>query len=666
MSFYLDDYPEEGQTDLCPHCGGRDFYSDPVSGTLTCSSCYTQSQSQHEEIDIDEGLGLAAMSGKRTKTVKVQGSNGGKGGKVARDLRDYDSSRKLPDVESCCLAFQWLLSDASKHVVKLSGMNEQHANKHPDHYQDEPSPSVLELTVKRIWFDYLNTWTQSAQYYSKKYPEMRVSFRDLFLSDTRRSVLVRHLSVTIGKRVEEEMIQKMQTKMQSKDGARIHDHMSTSSADDTGNAIIDRADSASKNRKLIISVPKLCSQVLNSHQTQDRHRLSNGCYEIDPFAAAIQIQPSLTLLLSIIQLALIHLKTGYAAYHLTSWVTNGSLPHALNGYALLPANLKDRVIMVKKFFVRSFVPPADTVDDLAFLLAASIEWLGDAVLDVKEPTIFGKHGSKRKRKSMGKPQKKQLVSVYNVPLLAARIVRDLGFRQKVIDNALALMGLRPNYSTKEKKPNSIAIISLRVASPSNLYTPLHVAAVIVVACKLCQGWENWIIEITHSSENSQCIPWNNAQLQLLGNGTALDKYIDFLQDTALNESNSNNDVSQYFQKVNGIMISQYANKHVPLKHNHPSVTPNTSIAGAPNPIEQPKGQSLSTYSANKKRHYMIHQKQKKGTEVTSESLHPSYRRLIEYICYTIEETKPAKLHNLVLDLEAELKRVKRSRTSSYI
>jgi hypothetical protein len=660
MSFYLEDYPDEDQTELCPHCGGRDFYSDPISGTLTCSSCYTQSQSQHEEIDIDEGLGLAAMSGKRTKTAAVKGINGGKGGKAARDLRDYDSSRQLPDVESCCLAFQWLLSDASKYVVKLSGMNEQHANKYPDHYQEELSPSILELTVKQIWFAYLHKWTKSAQCYSKRYPEMRVSFRDLFLSDTRRSVIVRHLSVTIGKRIEKEMIQDMQMKLQSKDGEKIHDQMSTSSSEDTDKAIIARADtSASKNRKPIISVPQLCSQVLSSQRTRDRHRLPNGCYEIDPFTAAIQIQPSLTLLLSILQLALIHLKTGHVAYHLTSWVANGYLPHALNGYALLPADMKDRVVMVKKFFVRSFVPPADAVDDLAFLLAASIGWLGDAILEVKETPIARKRGSERKRKLRSKPQTKQLVSVYNVPLLAGRMVQDLGFNQKVVDNALALMGLQPKSSTKEKKPNSNATISLKVASPSNLYTPLHVAAVLVVACKLCQGWEDWIISI-HSSENSQCIPWNNSQLQQLGNGTALDKYIDFLQDTALNELNSSCDVSQFFQRMNDNMESQSENKRVPLKTNLPSVTPNTALAGVPNPTEQPKDQ-MNTSFTQKTRYYIAHKKQKKKAgKTTSASLHSSYRRLIEYICYTIEETKPAKLHNLVLDLEAELKRIKRS------
>jgi hypothetical protein len=36
------------------------------------------------------------------------------------------------------------------------------------------------------------------------------------------------------------------------------------------------------------------------------------------------------------------------------WVSNGQLPHALNGYALMPSRLKEKVEMVKPFFTRSY------------------------------------------------------------------------------------------------------------------------------------------------------------------------------------------------------------------------------------------------------------------------------------------------------------------------
>ena len=62
-----------------------------------------------------------------------------------------------------------------------------------------------------------------------------------------------------------------------------------------------------------------------------------------PHHAVLSIQPSLTLLLSILQLACNHLQTGIASHHITHWVSNGQLPHGINGYRLLPKKLQDGV-----------------------------------------------------------------------------------------------------------------------------------------------------------------------------------------------------------------------------------------------------------------------------------------------------------------------------------
>lgn len=597
------------------------------------------------------------MSGKRTKTAPVKGGNG-KAGKVARDLSEYDSSRNLPDVESCCLAFQWLLLDASKSVVKLSGMNEKrasgYAHEYADQYQDDQNHSILELTVKRIWFAYLHTWTKAGQHYSKIYPEMRVSFRDLFLSETRRALIARHLSVTVGKRIEEEMIHEMQIKLRNGDQTSADSGDPAKSKGATRKSNKTRGSNSSKTaaaHKPIISIPKLCSQVFKSQRTRDRHRLLNGCYQIDQYQAVLQIQPSLTLLLSILQLALIHLKTGHAAYHLTSWAANGSLSHALNGYTLLPSGLQERVAMAKKFFISSFVPPADTVDDLTFLLAASIGWLDEAIPKVLDPP------SRRKRKTKtDTPEPNKLISVYNVPMLAARMAQDLGLDQKVLDNALSLMGLpsqnendQRDSNSKEKTPKSNAITSLNEASPELLYTPLHVAAVLVVACKLCPGWEHWII---HFSGNAKFVPWNDSQLKLLMNGTALDHYIDFLKGTALNELDSSSTVSHFFRTLNENMTQEsQTTQGAMASMEHPSVLQNPLLLTGE--ISPSANNNHSNQSFPSKAQCIRSKKRRKGADriETSESLHPSYRRLIEYICYTLEETNPAKLHQLVFDLE---------------
>ena len=155
-------------------------------------------------------MGLSAR-GRRSKKI---GSKG-KVGREGRPAKAYDRSKRLPGVESCCLAFQWLLWDAAKHVSKLSGLHEVTTlteEAFTSHYGNdgENEPDPLELTVKKIWFTYLQNWTEATRLYSSKHPELRVSFRDLFLEDIRKSHLMREISVTVGKQVEEEMISKFQ------------------------------------------------------------------------------------------------------------------------------------------------------------------------------------------------------------------------------------------------------------------------------------------------------------------------------------------------------------------------------------------------------------------------------------------------------------------------
>ena len=668
MSFYLDDYPEDDTpNEICPHCAGRDFYTDPITGTLTCSSCYTQSQSQKEEIDIEDGIGLAALSGgKRTKTSSGLRTGGGRG-RSARDLHEFDCSKNLPDAESCCLAFQWLLLDASKTVAKLIGLSERKAHSdYIDLEDDGNSQSALETTVKQIWFAYLRTWTEAAAVYSERYPEMRVSFRDLFLEQTRRTVIMRHLNVTIGRRVEEEMIQEMQEKMRdggysAESDEKSLDSTTSNEANQSSNSEQTNNDDAAigtqhrkRKRRAILDIPKLCTQVFSkkSHQI---HRHPNGCYTIDPHQAVLRIQPSLRLLLSILQLALMHLQTGVAPYHLTTWTANGLLPHALNGFALLPQKLRERVVVVKKFFVRSYVPPAGMVDDLAFLLAASIGWYGGVGcageerqnkdnVDVSAPIdpsnrmsnkqkeyrlIDAKHDASTLELDNSCDRSTIKISIYNVPLLTARMVQDLGFRQHVLDTALALMGLKQERSNKRDLP-------LVIASPDKLFTPLHVASVIVVACKSCRGWETWIINSLQFKSSDSFVPWNDTELEVLGNGPTLDHYTNFLESTALNGTECSSEVSQFFDSFGKDLASRKETNDDELKPKNlisATVKPNSVLAGVSTPNE-PDHSNTQPYS--------------------------SYSNLIQYVCYTIEETNPVNLHRLVCVLENELLRTNNS------
>jgi hypothetical protein len=252
------------------------------------------------------------------------------------------------------------------------------------------------------------------------------------------------------------------------------------------------------------------------------------------------------------------------------------------------------------------------------------------------------------------------------------MVQDLGFGQEVLDNALVLMGLQTKKSADAKCDNgeldstiNQALHSLSSASPHKLYTPLHVASVLVVACKLCRGWETWKISNLHSdaSNRVEFVPWNDAQLHLVGNGPTLDYYVDFLENTALNGLECSSDVKQFFETLEGDLTSLRASNQngimseakrssIDLK-----VKPNHILSGVPNPSESCH-RYLSGYSdyAIETRQDGIYKRRRKTGEnlYFQETSHPGYLRLIEYVCYILEETNPSKLHKLVTHLENEL------------
>ena len=701
---------------ICPNCSSADFYSDPITGALICSSCYTQSQTAtQEELEYEDSIGLAA-TGRDAKRIYTHGRVGSNLRDRKRPLSDYDRSKALPDVEDCCLAFQWLLWDASKCVAKLAGIHDEEPRDscYDDDEEEEARPiSMMERTVERIWFAYLKAWMDATAEYAKRYPEMRVSFRDLFLDDQRKRCVMRHLSVTVGRKVEEEMIQEIIMKMKN-GGEKSHEDdekddnsipstecVSASIHGDSGDRKrnIDDADDADdasnkptpkmkkRKRQLFLTVAQLRKNGLQAKMK--RH--PNGLFICPKYHAAIKIAPSMTLLLAILQLALMHLKSGVAPHHLTAWVASGQLPHALNGYTLLPSRLKEKLDLVRPFFLRSFVPPAEMVANLTCMLAAACSWYGGDV-PLEKPRM----GRPRKNPTLEVEGAPHVTSLYNIPLLAARMILDFGFDRAVSENTMALIGVKNSLhcgtadalgnddenecdsksskasdrSTKIGNDPTLSPAPLKCALPERLYSPLHVAAVIVIACKLCPGWETW--EITNlnaagnsATQNRAFVPWNESQLQLLGTGPTLNHYVEFLQDTAFSSlvpTKKGTTVAQFFQSFERELNDQssFNNEDSVFTKSighavKAAVMPNTILSGAtnpnePNPTSHP-AEHDQYLAANNLGRYISYLNDESCAQ---QFFHPHYCRLLEYICYIIEETDTMKLHNIVEEFEKEL------------
>jgi len=353
---------------VCPNCAGLSFYTDPTTLQLTCNSCYTQLlTSTNEELDATDGLGIAAQFGNKhlSRTSNVGGSGSSSRGSSSRPKRpliEYDSSKTLPSVEACISAFQWLLWDASKCISKLISIHEQPSTSsisNPDliifdykDASDKYKPSIFEQTVKQIWFNYLKVWIEATQQYVKKYPELRISYRDYFLEDIRKAYILKHLSISIGKQVEDELLGSIQEKYDTDHEFDDYDEDSISFSgssiasysdiddenwDSSDAESISSSSSLNKKRRLhhisssrpFLTIAQMYKAVI---PTNNKQRHFNGLYKnMHPHHAVLSIQPSLTLLLSILQLACHHLQTGIASHHITNWVSNGQLPHGING-----------------------------------------------------------------------------------------------------------------------------------------------------------------------------------------------------------------------------------------------------------------------------------------------------------------------------------------------
>lgn len=715
MSFWLDDIAGGDDAphsqNICPNCTGTTFYDDPITNIPTCASCFTQSQTATQEEFGEEDAYNAVAGANRvlfrsSGSVRSGGTNGKKG-KQRRPLNEYDRSKPLPGEEDCCDAFEWLLNDSVKCVAKLIELDEE---------QQPKMIESLQQTVRDIWTRYKHKWKEATDVYSKKYPECRFAFRDFFLHNARKSHVMRHLSISAGKQVEEEMIHETQMKYHDMDDdAFFRAGVSPRETTAWGDGVAGKPNSVSasekhsgtssrsttmkppkkKMRRTILTVGDLTKHAFPL-PWKKVVRYPNGIYEQHSYHAVVKIYPQLHLILSILQLALTHFKLGVAPYHLTTFVANGLLPHALNGFALLTPHMQGRVEMVKSFFMRSFVPPAEMIQDLTDLLATAIDWYGsEKLVDGLRLKID--------------PEE----CLYNVKLLADRMVQDFGFEKQVLTNAFALMGV----SSAQNAVGSHFPKRLNYAD--KLYTPLHIAAMIVVACKFCSDWETWnVINIcSHSKNNSDSIvPWNESQFQSLENGRQIDHYLDFLENTAFSAVDApSQHVSDFFQSLEEDMpitsSSEEAVTHDMLRpqSSEPkkdSELKSESFAKGEIPstsqllkavdeiyLESDKNKTsvksllcsvavhfglnevsnemknrikeriaflnsnrfdyITTYEVKRYKQKRFHVRENLNV-VIRETSHPQYCQLLEYICFVIEEADAYKLHELVAEIEDEL------------
>jgi len=197
------------KTFICTQCGSVDqyYHDDSAGGIVTCSVCFTQSRTFgaiQEELDYDESQHMAARNRDGTlRQVNPQKNSRGKAGfnsdgtlkrgRPAAPLEKYDKTQKPPTLDECLLGFQTVLQRACKKMCfELIAIPSEVVSKVEENdsesvcynaTQDQKQELYREVskTVRGLWKAYLLSWNEGADFYSKLYPQIRFSFRDLFL-----------------------------------------------------------------------------------------------------------------------------------------------------------------------------------------------------------------------------------------------------------------------------------------------------------------------------------------------------------------------------------------------------------------------------------------------------------------------------------------------------
>ena len=362
MSFYYEDDDESHMSTSCPNCGSTDNYQDSITGALICSSCYTQSQVHtQEELDIEEVQALAA----RNHSGQIMGvrRRNNKRGFSKSKLEDLDTSTPFPSLESCMEAYMMVLQVSANVLCELLELN-------------EVITATVHANVKKIWFSFLNTWKEGADFYGALHPEVRFCMRDAFIRcSSQRGQIWRYLSY--------EAVKKIKQQQQQLEGG-----IDTELAPSNDTTIINGG---------IITI----TDVMDLYKRRGR------------LEAALRTRPSMLQVASI--LLLVTTPLGIAGHHIITWIADGKLPLMNAFQKCLTKELQEKVRPISYFFRLEGVPSIHRVEYHAKLLfVTSRTTTNDSPPSLLTPT--------------------------SIPLLTTRLVMDLGFHQQVLDNALALMG----------------------------------------------------------------------------------------------------------------------------------------------------------------------------------------------------------------------------------
>eukprot|EP00980_Cylindrotheca_fusiformis_P012745 scaffold3118_cov64-Cylindrotheca_fusiformis.AAC.3 len=552
---------------VCDSCGGTQSYMDETTGNLTCTECFTQSQTivaaSQMEMDMEDAMGLAGRSrggqlmGRPGSNNKNRSSTNKRRG---RSLKEHDTSERLPDTLECIGAMQRVLQESTRILCEIAG--------------SKKSFTDVFTTVKAMWEAYLRSWKDGADYYAPLYPEVRFHFRDHFLTYFQRTILSKTLSYMAAKRLKDEVAQEEKVKFEEEEEDEGSDSDDYNDNDLREVLVPDKKvrqedDDDSKCSELSTDVVPTVNKrdydrsaitlMIQRHLKRDsKTRISY----VGRKEAALMLEPNMLMVACILLTATSPL--GITLNHIRRWIANGSLP-LLNAFTLLtPKQQEDSSLkLIAQSFRMSSVPSVRTMERMLTNVNIACGYKARPIVIRRQRTKRTIISQASKSYTAGR-----IILPSHVPVITARFVADFGMNQQVLNYALSIMGhpIKQNGGTTGGNDNHSSSSSssslwippaLKKARPDFLLQTTRILAVIVVACKMIPGWEDMKFEVPASSDDNddtapnhhRFVPRSAAHFQFLRNGPLMKNYLDFMETIVLKKNTNDNTVLPQFVKA---------------------------------------------------------------------------------------------------------------------
>ncbi len=185
-----DDFGEEA---VCFFCGSRNLFRDSESDDLICNDCGTQSQnfSQRESAEAENSIATTA-----TRTIRTSRSSND----LAVDEHAIDDTFRVPTLLEFSEAFLSLVELAARRSVDDDLMLPLDRIEGFSNYKER----ILQDS-REIFLLYLERFDESANYFMSKFPGIRISLKDKFLSHNLLTTMLLQMNQSIQVKVNKKL-----------------------------------------------------------------------------------------------------------------------------------------------------------------------------------------------------------------------------------------------------------------------------------------------------------------------------------------------------------------------------------------------------------------------------------------------------------------------------